>query len=273
MPRISRSVRWVVQIAAVSAVFAIGPVYGVLAQSTTPSATSQATSTATPTAGSAAATPKIGPASKPGPKGGRGPNGGDPISRAGNEVTRAKTDLAAAQGKMDVSLVQSWIDQAAALLQSAQSDQIAGKGAAAREEAGSAQELAMAADQLMVTKLGSQLPSQANRPAPPTPPAPPSGTTAPSPQARVSRDLAHTYKDILSQRDGLNAANLGSSWPDVLKQAEDQYKDAYTEYQSGNYDQAAASIQVAGHLARAIDHALHVSSDPTKPVSVPAPQF
>ena len=131
----------------------------------------------------------------------------------------------------------------------------------------------MAADQLMVAKLGNQLPSQANRPTPPAPPVQPTGATAPSPQARVSRDLAHSYADIVSQRDALNAANLGGFWSDVLKQAEDQYKDAYTAYQAGNYDQAAASVQVADHLARAIDHALHVSSDPSKPVSVPAPQF
>ena len=264
MIKISKSARQVIQIAVVSTILAAIPASGVFAQTATPTPTTQAASPAN-------ATPATTPAPRPGPKGGPGgPKGGDPMTRAQKTVDQVKTDLGTAQGKMDVSTAQGWVSQASSLLQAAQSDQSAGKTARAREEAGASQELAMGADELMVAKLGSQLPSQANRPTPPTPP---SGQTTVSPQARVSRDLAHSYQSIVNDRDQINAAKLGDPWPGVLSQAEALYKDAYNSYQSQNYDQTSADARVIDHLTHAIDHALHVSSDPTQPVSVPAPQF
>ena len=278
MSKRSRFIQHVVQVAVVSVLLGIGPTYSVLAETPAPGSASQTVATATPSVtgtvpAAATARPVAAMQSEPGarpPAPKRGPKGGAPVARAQQEIDRTKTDLAAAQGKMDLSLAQGWLNQASSLLQIAESDQGASKIGKAREEAGAAQELAKGADELMVAKLGSQLPSQANKPAPP---APPSGAPTVSPQARASRDLANTYRDIINQRDMLSSMNLGAPWPDVLKQAEDQYSVAYNAYQSGNYDQASASVRVAGHLAHAIDHAVHASTDPSQPVSVPAPQF
>ena len=89
----------------------------------------------------------------------------------------------------------------------------------------------------------------------------------------AAREEAATAQELARGAGELMVAKLGSPWPNLLQQSENQYKDAYKAYQSGIYDQAATSIRAASHLAHAIDHALHISPDPNQPVSVPALEF
>lgn len=261
--------RQATRVLGLAALLAIGPATGVYAATPTVTPTPAVARTVS-TGGQPTATPRSSatqPAPPPGP---HGPKGGDPLTHAQATLGKAQTDLAAAQGKLDVSEPASWLDAARAALANATSARSAGNLNQAREQAGSAIELANAADDFLVAKLGSALPSQVNRPRPP---ALPPGATTVSPQARVSRDLARTYGDIVNQRDALQTAKLPTPWPTILSQAEGLYKDAYAAYQAGHYDQAASDAHIAGHLVHAIAHAVQTTTEPNQPVSVPAPNF
>ncbi len=272
LPRVSRRM---IPVTALVALLATGGAHAVLADTPTPTPPGAAATTAPATTPSATTTPSQRPG--PGPKG-NFPGGfpgsrgrfGDPTARASALIDRAKSDLANAQGKMDTTQVQAWLNQAATALSAAQSAQSSNKTFEARADAGAAQELALAAETQIRAKTGTT----------PTPSATPTnrptgsnGTPTIPPQARTSRALAGTYRALIEERDSLQASNPGGNWSSILSDAEGFYKDAYSAYNASNYDQASVDARIAGHLGRAVGLAVSATKDPTQPVTVPAPNF
>ncbi|HEX5417876.1 MAG TPA: hypothetical protein VFZ25_19635 [Chloroflexota bacterium] len=186
----------------------------------------------------------------------------DAIARATAMIDRAKAEVSAAQGKVDVSYAPGWVVQAAAERDAARGAQAGGKTAPARELAAAAQELALAA-QLLVR----QTPANASATTSGT------GPSNISPQTRTSQELAQVYRGLVNQGFALQSTGLGGSWADNLTQAKSLYQAAFTAYNAGDYTTASRNAITIGHLTRAINHGVMAETDPTRPVTVPAPKF
>lgn len=242
MAHVTRPTGQAVRVHSLAALLAIGPATGVMAATASVTPTPTVAPTTAPSTQRTTSITRAGGARPIPPAGPPGPRGGDSLTHAQTVLNLANADLAAAQGTLD----------------------------RARQQAGSAIELANVADDLLVRKLGGALPSQQDRPQPPLPPA---AATAGSSQARVGRQLAVTYHGIVNVRDALASANLPTPWATILNETDGLYKDAYIAYQNGQYDQAASEARVADHLVHAMAQAIQATTKPDKPVSVPAPSF
>jgi len=272
--------------------------------------TAQATATAVPGTPKATAVPGAPSAPFPGAKGGpgfggkmfggrgfghHGPGGfghlSGPYSTEGatrtismttDLINLVKGDLAYATGKMDTGTVQNWINQADALLRSAQSAAGSSQFGRAVETAGAATGLAGAAHLLMAQSLGAdQLPSYTQRPmkggmgkegrhgmAP--------GAVTGVTQAQASRHLAGLYNGILAQQAQLGRAGNTGDANNYLTAAKDYYRTAYDAYQAGKYDDAFKAASVSQALLGVVDGLVRAASAPNTqdaPIQVPAPNF
>jgi hypothetical protein len=221
-----------------------------------------------------------------GPQGGANANSATrAISSTTNLITQVKSDLAYANGKMDTTDVQRWVDGADSLLKSAQDANSGSKYGQAVGYARAAGELAEVADTAMAQKLGAdKLPSYSQRPQfqrpNPIKPANPNngnnGTSTTVTQAEASRILEGTYNQLVMEGALVkNATNAGDATT-YLTDAQKAYTTAYNAYQSGNYSDAVASARLAeqlGGVANAVLQATTAPNDSTTPVTVPAPNF
>jgi len=209
-----------------------------------------------------------------GSTGGPDANGaGRAITGTTNLLTQVKADLAYANGKMDTTDVQRWVNSADALLKSAQTSYTAAQYGQAAGYAHAAVELAQVADWQMAQKLGAdKLPSYSQRPQRPNKPAP---STTSITQAQASHILQNTYNHLVMQGAAIkNGANSTAST--LLTDAQNAYKAAYNAYQAGNYSDAVISAKLAEQLAGAAESVLRAATapaDPNTPVTVPAPNF
>lgn len=262
----------------------------VLAQTPTTTPTTGATTTTQPatTTGNAPQAPD-GMPGQPGLRG-HGPGGPDKggmrtpttasvttqINNLTQAITRAKADRDFANGKMDLTTVNSLIDKASALQAQAQSALTANTLTLASGDARAASEALRSADDLIVASIGTTgLPSAANRPARPAPATTP---TADQQKARSSNELARAYQGIVNVTNTVKA-NSSSTAGDLsfyVTTAQGLYKQAYDLYNAGKYDQASQTVHAAEGVAHIADELLRAAGvTPTGPqtVPVPAPNF
>jgi hypothetical protein len=193
-----------------------------------------------------------------------------------------KGDLAYANGKMDTGTVQSWLNQADALLRSAQSASGSSQFGLAVETAGAARDLAGAADLVMAQALGAdKLPSYTQRPMMgkgerhglvPGVPGAPTGVT----QAQASRQLAGLYNTIVARQAQLGRVGNTGDANTYLDDAKEYYRTAYDAYQAGKYDDAFKAASVSQTLLRVAEGLLRAAGAPNSqdaPIQVPAPNF
>jgi hypothetical protein len=194
------------------------------------------------------------------------------ISGTAGLIALVKGDLAYANGKMDTSRVQDWLNRADGLLKDAQSAVSSNQLERAVQTAEAARGLASAADTLMAQALGAdKLPSYSQRPHPGKfggNPTMPDAT-----QAGASRQLVGFYNALV--REG--AVLKGSASAGIyLTAAQDSYKTAYAAYQAGKYNDARNAVFVGQQLLKVADDLFRASNaptDPNAPVQVPAPNF
>jgi len=196
------------------------------------------------------------------------------ITETTNLINLVKSDLAYANGKMDTSDVQRWINEADAQFKSAQSANSSSQYGQAVDYARAARELAEAADAQMAQKLGAdKLPSYSQRPQMPGKAAPTGATVT---QAQASRVLADTYDRLVMEGAVVKGASNAGKATTYLTDAQNAYKTAYSDYQAGKYSDALADTRLAGDLAGAADAVVHAATAPANtdtPVTVPAPNF
>jgi TolA-binding protein len=220
----------------------------------------------------------------PGGPGGHGPGGMQApttasvttqITNLTQAITSAKADRDFANGKMDLTTVNSLIDKASALQTQAQTALTANNLTLASGDARAADEALHSADDLIVASIGTTgLPSAANRPARPAPTTP----TADQQKARSSNELAHAYQDIVNTTNTVKA-NSTSAAGDLsfyVTTAQGLYKQAYDLYNAGKYDQASQTVRAAqnvGHIADELLRAAGVTPTGPQTVTVPAPNF
>jgi hypothetical protein len=202
------------------------------------------------------------------------------ITNTTNLINQAKSDLGYANGKMDTTDVQRWLNGADSLLKSAQSANSSSQYGQAVGYARAASQLVRVADTQMAQKLGadklpsySQQPNEANEPNE-AKGATPSNTTVT--QAQASRVLAHTYERLVMQGTLVKSASNAAEATTYLTDAQNAYKAAYAAYQAGKYGDAVASARLADGLAGvagSIIHAVAAPRDANTPVTVPAPNF
>jgi hypothetical protein len=225
----------------------------------------------------------IGPGPAPGDFGQGGPTSANAASRVisstANLIGQVKSDLAYANGKMDTTDTQRWVTGAESLLKSAQDANASSHYGQAVAYARASGQLAEVAETQMAQKLGAdKLPSNSQRPQRPNRPANPSqGTTTTTPtQAEASRVLRNTYNQLVSMGALVKNASSAGDAATYLTDAQNQYKNAYNSYQSGNYSDALASARLAeelGGVANSVLQAVNEPNDSTTPVTVPAPNF
>lgn len=279
-----------VQHAIAATVIGLGVTGGVaLAQTPTTTLPTGATTTQPATTNGNAPQSPGGMPGQPGPWG-RGPDGPGKggmrtpttasvtteITNLTQAITSAKADRDFANGKMDLTTVNSLIDKASALQGQAQSALTATNLTQASGYARAASEALHSADDLIVASIGTTgLPSAANRPARPAPTTPP---TADQQKARSSNELARAYQDIVNETNTVKA-NSSSAAGDLsfyVTTAQGLYKQAYDLYNAGKYDQASQTVRAAEGVAHIADDLLHAAGvTPTGPqtVPVPAPNF
>jgi hypothetical protein len=194
------------------------------------------------------------------------------ISMTTQSLALVKSDLTYATGKMDTASVQQWLtaaDNMLAQATAAQTNQQYGQAGAYAETARS---LANTAELVMAQTLGAdKLPSYGQQPQRGLRDAQ-NATQTPT-QAQVSRDLQHTYNELISQ-GALVGTNADAK--SYLTQAQEAYKTAYTAYQAGDYPAARNAARLAQSLLRVSDSLLRVTDagiSPDAPVTVPAPTF
>jgi hypothetical protein len=197
------------------------------------------------------------------------------ISNLTQAITSAKADRDFANGKMDLTTVNSLIDKASALQGQAQSALTANNLTQASGDARAASEALHSADDLIVASIGETgLPSAANRPARPAPPSPP---TADQQKARSSNELARAYQGIVNETNTVKAnSSAAGDLSFYVTTAQGLYKQAYDLYNAGKYDQASQTVRAAESVAHIADELLHAAGvTPTGPqvVPVPAPNF
>lgn len=262
--------------------------------SATPSATAQAQTTpVTPSTTPGTITPPAdAPFGRGGGGGGRGHGGGrdgfggdfgrgataDGASRAITNTTGVidlvEADLAFANGKMDTTDVQRWVNQANTLLQSAQNANSSSQFGQAVAYAGAARELALTAQSQIAQELGastlpsySQLSHRGDRL---------DDTATTVTQAQASRVLAEAYNRLVSVKSQVDAASNAAEATPYLTDAQAAYQAAYNAYQAGNYNDAVASARLAGKLGSVANSVARASTAPANadtPVTVPAPNF
>jgi len=196
------------------------------------------------------------------------------ITNVTNLITMAKADLAYANGKMDTADVQRWIAGAETLLKSTQSASSNSQYGQAVGYAEAARELLMTAETQMAKELGaSTLPSASQRPQRPDRDIPADVTLT---QAQASRIVAETYNRLAAEAVQVQGASNVSEATPYLTEAQNAYKVAYDAYQAGNYNDAASSARLAGHLAHVASAIARASTAPANadtPVTVPSPNF
>jgi hypothetical protein len=199
------------------------------------------------------------------------------ISETTDLITRVKSDLAYANGKMDTTSVQKWVDGADSLLASAQSANSSSNYEQAVAYARAAQQLAMTADTAMAQKLGAdKLPSYSQRPQRPGLPDNSQTTTTAPTQAQASRIVAEAYNRLVEEGALIKATSSAGDATTYLTEAQNAYKTAYDAYQAGNYSDAVSSARLAGQLSGVADAVLRAATAQASsdtPVTVPAPTF
>jgi hypothetical protein len=196
------------------------------------------------------------------------------ISQTIGIITLVKADLAYATGKMDTATVQSWLNNADTLLNSARGANISGQYGRAALTANAAGELAWAADLLMAQALGAEvLPSNAQRSMRGRD-GMRGGVTTPTglTQAQASRELASLYNSIV-MRGALQGTADSTNYLNIAKE---YYRTAYNAYGAGNYADAYKAAAVARRLLGVSDSLLRANTAPNNvdtPVQVPAPTF
>lgn len=265
------------------------------------------TATTTPASGTATVTQPAGttqspgnaatqpgqPGQRPGGRGGSGGPGGPDgpgkgqhaapttasvtteISNLAKDLTSVQADRDFANGKMDLTTVNSLIDKATALQGQAQSALTANNLTAASGTARAAQDALHSADDLIVASIGSTgLPSAANRPARP---APTTAPTADQQKARASNELARAYQGIVNTTNSVKANSTAAiDLSFYTTTAQGLYKQAYDLYNAGKFDQASQTVHAAEGVAHIADDLLHAAGVmPAGPqaVPVPAPNF
>jgi len=197
------------------------------------------------------------------------------ISNLTKMTASVTADRDFANGKMDLTTVNSLIDRASALQSQAQSALTANNLTQASGDARAAEGALRSADDLIVASIGTTgLPSAANRPARPAPATPP---TADQQKARSSNELAHAYQSIVNttNRVKVNSTAAGDL-SFYVTTAQNLYKQAYDLYNAGKYDQASQTVHAAEGVARIADDLLRaagVTPARPQPVPVPAPNF
>jgi len=197
------------------------------------------------------------------------------ITNLTQAITTAKADRDFANGKMDLTTVNSLIDRASALQTQAQSALTANNLTLASGDARAAQGALRSTDDLIIASIGTTgLPSAANRPARP---APTTTLTADQQKARASNELARAYQGIVSETNTAKAnSTAAGDLSFYVTTAQGLYKQAYDLYNAGKYDQASQTVRAAEGVARIADDLLHAAGvTPTGPqvVPVPAPNF
>lgn len=211
--------------------------------------------------------------------GGNATSATESISDTTSLITLAKSDLAYANGKMDTTNVQKWLNEADSLLKSAQTADSSSQYGQTAAYANAARQLAAIAEQTMADKLGAaSLPSASQRPrwGGPGRGASPGDTTATVTQAQASRQLAGVYNQLTTVAAQVKSASNASEATPYLTDAENAYKAAYTAYQSADYSGAVSSARLAQQLTGVAASVAQVSIAPANsdtPVTVPAPNF
>jgi hypothetical protein len=201
------------------------------------------------------------------------------ISSTSSLINLVKGDLAYANGKMDTTDVQRWVNGADSLLKSAQDANGSSHYGQAVAYARAAGQLAQVAETQMAQKLGAdKLPSYSQRPQRPNRPANPNpgNTNTTMTQVEASRILRSTYNQLVSTGALVKNASNAADAQTYLTDAQNAYKTAYDAYQSGNYSDAVASARLAaqlGGVANAVLQAANEPNDSNTPVTVPAPNF
>jgi hypothetical protein len=291
--------------AAARTAFAASPGAQVAAapQEQAPAVAALAQTTAAPPAPAAPATTP--PAAKPGDRhgrdngfgpggfgggkhdGGRGGKGGAGqatadgasrvISATGSLITLVQGDLTYATGKMDTATVADWLQRAQDLLKSAQTASAGSNYGRAVATAQAATGLAQAADLLMQQALGAdKLPSYSQRPARGRGGPAPGTTTTTVTQAQASRQLARFYNEILMKDAVVKNAGSAGDAAGYMTIVKNTYSTAYTAYQAGKYNEAAAAVRVGQTLLGVAESLLRAENAPTgtdAPVTVPPPNF
>ncbi len=197
------------------------------------------------------------------------------ITNLTQAITNAKADRDFANGKMDLTTVNSLIDRASALQTQAQSALTANNLTLASGDARAAQGALRSTDDLIIASIGTTgLPSAANRPARPAPTTTP---TTDQQKARASNELARAYQGIVNETNTAKAnSTAAGDLSFYVTTAQGLYKQAYDLYNAGKYDQASQTVRAAEGVARIADDLLHAAGvTPTGPqvVPVPAPNF
>jgi hypothetical protein len=227
---------------------------------------------------------------KGGPGGPDGHHGGGPggfdfatsagasqaITNATTVINLVKTDLAYARGKMDTAAVEGYLKTADSLLASAQSAFTASQFGKAAATAEAARSLADVADSVMAQALGAdKLPSYSQRPMHRMPPDATQQNVTVT-QAQASRVLARTYEELAVQATLLKNAGSVAEASNLLTSAQNAYKQAYSDYGAGKYNEAVASARLAGQLSHVVGELIHAANAPANadtPVTVPSPNF
>ncbi|MHB8645315.1 MAG: hypothetical protein ACYDAR_05960 [Thermomicrobiales bacterium] len=197
------------------------------------------------------------------------------ISNLTKSITSVTADRDFANGKMDLTTVNSLIDKATALQGQAQTALTANNLTQASGDARAAEDALRGAHDLIVASIGTTgLPSAANRP---TRPAPATAPTADQQKARSSNDLARAYQGIVNATNSAKAnSTAAGDLSFYITTAQGLYKQAYDLYNAGKYDQASQTVHAAEGIARIADDLLHaagvIPAGP-QPVPVPAPTF
>lgn len=197
------------------------------------------------------------------------------ISNLTKMTASVTADRDFANGKMDLTTVNSLIDRASALQSQAQSALTANNLTQASGDARAAEGALRSADDLIIASIGTTgLPSAANRPARPAPATPP---TADQQKARSSNELAHAYQRIVNTTNRVKANSAAAGdLSFYVTTAQSLYKQAYDLYNAGKYDQASQTVHAAEGVARIADDLLRaagVTPAGPQPVPVPAPNF
>lgn len=227
---------------------------------------------------------------QPGPGGrgmdGNGPRGGPgfaaptsasvtaDLTRLTQELTSIKADRDFANGKTDLSIINSLIDKATALQGQAQTASTANDLTKASGYARAAMGSIQSARQLIEAAIGTTgWPSAANRPTLPTPQATP---TADQMKSRASNDLARAYQDIVNAGAIAKANGSVGDLGFYVTTAQNLYKQAYDLYNGGKSEQASRTAHAAQEIAHITNDLLRANgvTQATPPVvTVPAPNF
>ncbi|HKP51665.1 MAG TPA: hypothetical protein VJ183_03335 [Chloroflexia bacterium] len=198
------------------------------------------------------------------------------ITNATTVINLVKADLAYAMGKMDTAAIEGYLKTADSLLASAQSAFAASQFGKAGGTAEAARSVADVAYSVMAQALGAdKLPSYSQRPMHRMHPdaAQQSVTVT---QAQASHVLVRTYEELVVQATLLKNAGSVAEASNLLTSAQNVYKQAYSDYGAGKYNEAVASAKLAGQLSHVVGELIRAANAPANadtPVTVPSPNF